>query len=587
LSKGWIRERKSFLKSYQECKMTIKEFHFSESLESKGITNLSLNDNEIVVEMNGNKIKTKMETDVMTTINNVRNNLDNHTKDNKIKEELIFIISKNIYQIYELKSESKSPNEKTYEAIITLDEWKNTLLRYYHELKETAEKNFPNLWESLEFELAVKNILHINNCTLPFAGIVLGPPSSMKTLGIELFRNTKHTFYSDSFSAKSFVSHNTAVKRAELSQIDLLPKIKDKLFLTPELSPTFAKKDEELIELLGILIRILDGKGYESDAGAQGHRGYTGEHMFVWIGAAVEISWRVHRLLSTLGPKLYFFRIPKSQRSEDQYYDQIRGKKQFHEKVKEIQNKLEEYLEWFNKYHLKEAVSKNGENNNDEDVSEGEYPLKIKWDENKDEEKALRIIIKLANLLSPLRGILQTRETKDTQGTEYAFSFAIKEEPDRAITQLTNLARGAALKQGRNYITIDDLPLVVKAVLSTASMERVRILDLLLNAGGKLSASQIEYSLNISKPTAKRTMAEFKGLEIVDLIDGENINSEKTIQLKTEFSWFLSKEFKALRNGFKFDLETDKNNKDNPDFSPLLLQEKYPLAHCMILVARI
>ena len=65
----------------------------------------------------------------------------------------------------------------------------------------------------------------------------------MKTLGIELFRNIDNTFYSDNFSAKSFVSHNTSIKR-ELFQIDLLPKIKDKLFLTPELSPTFAKKDE-------------------------------------------------------------------------------------------------------------------------------------------------------------------------------------------------------------------------------------------------------------------------------------------------------------------------------------------------------
>ena len=99
----------------------------------------------------------------------------------------------------------------------------------------------------------------------------------MKTLGIELFRNIENTFYSDNFSAKSFVSHNTAVKSENLVQIDLLPKIKNKLFLLQSLSPTFAKKDEELIELLGILIRILDGKGYESDTGAQGHRGYNGE----------------------------------------------------------------------------------------------------------------------------------------------------------------------------------------------------------------------------------------------------------------------------------------------------------------------
>ena len=87
-------------------------------------------------------------------------------------------------------------------------------------------------------------------------------------------------------------------------------------------------------------------------------------------------------------------------------------------------------------------------------------------------------------------------------------------------------------------------------VLSIASIERVRILDLLLNAGGRLSAFQIEYSLNISKPTAKRTKVEFKGFGIVDLIEGEYENSEKTIQLKPKFSWFLSKESKSLRDDF-------------------------------------
>lgn len=118
-----------------------------------------------------------------------------------------------------------------------------------------------------------------------------------------MLRDAPNTFYTDSFSAKSFVSHNTSVPKKELKNIDLLPKIKDKVFLSPELSPTFSKKDDELIEIIGIFIRVLDGKGYESDTGAHGHRGYVGEFMFVWIGAAVEITRKVHKHLSTLGPK--------------------------------------------------------------------------------------------------------------------------------------------------------------------------------------------------------------------------------------------------------------------------------------------
>ena len=42
------------------------------------------------------------------------------------------------------------------------------------------------------------------------------------------------------------------------------------------------------------------------------------------------------------------------------------------------------------------------------------------------------MIIKLANLLAPLRGILTTWETRESQGTEYSYSLPIIEEPDRA-----------------------------------------------------------------------------------------------------------------------------------------------------------
>ena len=196
-------------------------------------------------------------------------------------------------------------------------DWQLQLVEKYCSLYTTCIENLPGLWDSLEFIISVQKILNIADCTLPFAGIVLGSPSSLKTVGIELFRKWNNVFYTDSFSAKSFVSHSTAVKKNELASIDMLPKIKNKFFLTPELSPTFAKKDDDLIEILGILTRVLDGHGYESDTGAHGHRGYNEKIMFTWIGAAVDIPWRVHKALGNLGAKLYFLRLPRSDKTED------------------------------------------------------------------------------------------------------------------------------------------------------------------------------------------------------------------------------------------------------------------------------
>ena len=131
------------------------------------------------------------------------------------------------------------------------EDWYSQLVSKYENLRDVCNDNLPGLWDSLEFELSIQKILNIADCTLPFAGIVLGRPSSLKTVGIELFRKWHHVFYTDSFSAKSMVSHSTAVKKEELAKIDMLPKIKNKYLLTPELSPTFAKKDDDLIEILG------------------------------------------------------------------------------------------------------------------------------------------------------------------------------------------------------------------------------------------------------------------------------------------------------------------------------------------------
>ena len=415
------------------------------------------------------------------------------------------------------------------------EDWHVQIVDKYLNLKNVSNDNLPGLWDSLEFELSIQKILNIADCTLPFAGIVLGSPSSLKTVGIELFRRWHSVFYTDSFSAKAFVSHSTAVKKENLAKIDLLPKIKNKLLLTPELSPTFAKKDDDLIEILGILTRVFDGHGYESDTGAHGHRGYNEPMMFVWIGAAVDIPYKVHKYLGTLGPKLYFKRLRKLYKKEQDYFNEL--DKDFADKIDKVSVALFTYLEWFES--CPDMIL---------DEESGQY--KMTWLPEKDDTQAKRYIIRLAMLLAHLRGVVPTWETHDTQGTEYAYTIATIEEPDRAIIQLRNLARGHALSLGRNYLTIEDIPLLIEVVFSTASMERVRILELLLESKeGTLSTTQITTSLNTSSNTAKRTMAEFKALGIADItnVDPNKLNSEKQIVLYQTFSWFLTEEFRKLK----------------------------------------
>lgn len=73
---------------------------------------------------------------------------------------------------------------------------------------------------------------------------------------------------------------------------------------------------------------------------------------------------------------------------------------------------------------------------------------------------------------------------------------------------------------------------------------------------------QIRDYLNVSEPTAKRTMAELKalGLVNVDEIPSECGEPQKRMSLDNKFEWFLSKEFIEL-----------KRSSYRKNFTPLLL----------------
>ena len=338
----------------------------------------------------------------------------------------------------------------------------------------------------------------------------------------------------------------------------MLPRIKDKVLLTPELSPLFTGKEEDIREQFGIITKVLDGKGYISESGVHGQRGYHGTYMFTWIGAGVDIPHYIYKFLSTIGFKIYFLRLPRTEITTDDLADQLLNEKPFGEKINEVEKLLLEYLNWFEICPLSIGL---------------QNLAKIEWDRSEEDRNIIKTIAELAILLAHLRGDVyvsksddfmsfenneqekqqqQQQQQQQYQPKEFIHGIPKIEDPSRAVQQLYNLARGHALSHGRNYITIEDIGIVLKVVLSTGSIERVLILDLLIAHQGELTTSQITTSMRISNHTAKRTMTEFKGLELVDMDRvGDNSNSEYKITLKPKFKWFLTDEFKKLRDGFK------------------------------------
>ncbi|MCD4666709.1 hypothetical protein K8R47_02770, partial [archaeon] len=146
------------------------------------------------------------------------------------------------------------------------------------ELKEVVEKNFPEMWLPTSACLSVIATLKLKDLSDPVGLNLQGAPSSTKTTILSFFYDINGiTYKTDNFTPKSFVSHAN-IGDKELLKIDLLPKIKNKTVIVPELAPIFGKRKEDLTENLSILTRVFDGEGLETDSGTKGRRGYSGDY---------------------------------------------------------------------------------------------------------------------------------------------------------------------------------------------------------------------------------------------------------------------------------------------------------------------
>jgi predicted transcriptional regulator len=417
---------------------------------------------------------------------------------------------------------------------ISTELWRDGLTYRYNELKKIIDENIPEVWPGLEFELSSSRILNIEGCTLPFIGILLARPSSCKTVDLNLFKPWPCTYYTDNFSPKSFLTHTTSVKtEEELSKIDMLPRIKNRHLLTPELAPIFTTDEKDLAATLGIITRVADGHGLATDSGVHGHREYR-DTMFVWTGAAVDVPYKAYKMLAGLGFKIYFFRLPYKEKSV------------FSNKMANIQSALFDYLGWF-------EIGPDLIHDKESDL------YRMRWDYEKNEIQARRWIIRLAQVLAHLRCIAQTWTIEeDSQGSNYGYHHTQPESPERAIEHLTNLARGHALLTGRNFITIEDVPIVVKTVLSTAIIDRVGLFRLLIANDGVLGTEDVEKFLNVTKSTASRNMLELRIIGLVDqeeeVVLGTGAHPpyvRKSIRLKEKFDCLLDQEFQKLCDGFE------------------------------------
>jgi len=408
------------------------------------------------------------------------------------------------------------------------------------ELKEVIDVNFKNLWHPVEAGLSAVFALLLKDVVNPTALVYVDVPSSLKTTVISFFNGALDLSYrSDNFSPKSFVSHYSSATRKELLLIDLLPRIKHKIFLTPELAPIFGAPKEKLVEIFSILIRLLDGEGLLTDSGTKGRRGYTGDYMFTWLGATTPIDNTVWKIMGKLGSRLVFYWMSETVVKTQDLIDDLTKDNEY------MQKKVicKTYTKKFIQDHF---VSKYG------------GVRSVKWDRTKNEEKVIRWIAELAKLLCHVRGTFTFWRERNCD--EYSYKSLSIEKPKRANTTLYNLARGHALIEGRDYLTLHDIPVIIDIVLSSMPGDRREIFLALLDANDKydeyvdivdnfdgevmLTTANICELLKCSSPTARARMEVLNILGLVELRSAGH--NEYCIKFKEEFKWLKSPGFKRL-----------------------------------------
>lgn len=402
---------------------------------------------------------------------------------------------------------------------ITIEEWRSVIMR-----------NFPDCAFAAEAGAAVIAQLLIKDITNPFALVLVDVPSSGKTITLNFFDNLPELSYAtDKFTPASFVSNATNVKRELLAELDLLPRLRFKLFLIRDLATIFSKRDDDLTECLGILTRILDGEGLKTDTGIHGQRQYTGLWLFMVLAASTPIPSRVWKLMGSLGSRLFFLRMNTRDKDEFELTKQLMSMTH-KEKEQECRQATKNLL-----YTLWK-----------------QNPDGVDWDRTNDNKECIKLITRCASLLARLRGVITIwQERKNTDGgLEFDYVPPVIEKPDRISQLLYNHCRGHALVCGRRSIEIDDVRYVLRIAIDSAPTQRAHLFRTLIDNDGQLTTSQVEKHLSCSKPTALKEMETVRALGLCDLTETNGFHPgqpEKLIKLKPEFKWFCSEECRQLR----------------------------------------
>jgi len=379
----------------------------------------------------------------------------------------------------------------------------------------TVHKHYPDLVHAARSAATICAVRCISNNTQPTTLIFVGPPSSGKSMVLEWLTPQADIpdgppdedddgggvdddplvpFFhrSDKFTAASFVSQHGETKKKALHDVDLLPKIKDKTLITPELAPLFAGRREDFVERMSMLVRVLDGQGLVTDAGTHGSRGYAKPHNFQWLGATTPVSPEVLAAMSKLGPRILYYEIVEQKDDNDSLITLIEDSGDNERRKRLCRAAMIRYV--LTLYR--------------------EYPLGSLHTSRVTVPKVLQMqIVQWARAICGLRvGIRVSKEHADyddyEDDTPLMELVDKPERPFRVLGNLNRMVRAATIAHGRSEAKEYDLAMIRHVALSSGHMSRGVAFNALLNNGGEITSLEMAAATGWSRPTCRRYMRE-------------------------------------------------------------------------------
>lgn len=397
-------------------------------------------------------------------------------------------------------------------------------------VRATVEEHFPGLWPAVDLGLATAATLLLQDNVDPVAVIYVGGPSSGKTTVADMFADADVTvkdgeashplvYLSDNFTPAAFVSHAANVTRKKLLRVDLLPRIKHKLMVTPELAPIFRGKEADLTTRFSILTRILDGDGLMTDSGTHGQRGYRGDYMFAWLGCTTPFETVVWRVMAQLGSRLFFLLMDSEVEVTVEDLVASEGAVPYKARLDRVRVALHPFLSAL----FEDAGGVRG----------------VTWDATADPHDVKTWIARFATVLAAMRS--EPVREGDPERGRVEYSPAKTEKPHRAHAVLGNLARGHALVHGRRQVSEDDLPLLARVVVSSMPSACGRVFGALVQRGGEpMTTGDVKESLGVAHAeTARSVMGDLGHRGVIQHEKG----TPDVIRFGPEWEWCTSPEF--------------------------------------------